>query len=539
MTVATKSRHRQLFSTRLANLLTAAAISAVIAASAISAGFPGTLESTRFHDIFIGLLFGLLWLSVSRSIELSRQNRKQYDTEQSLSARERQLRNLIDAVPVLISYVNKEQRYQVCNKAYEEWFGTTAQQIAGQHVCEVLGEEDYKFCLPYIREVLQGTTVRFESTLNRGSRKVRHVDRTFIPSIGNNGEIEGFFVCVTDITDRKWREGEIVRSKRAISDIVESLQEGFAVCDEDDRLVVSNQNYSEIFPTVADLIKPGVKFEELIRAAADRGQNVDALGSREAWIQRRLEAHTRARGLFEHCFTDGRWVWVEEKKTSDGKTLSTYVDITQLKQREEELLRARDQAQTADATKSEFLANMSHELRTPLNAIMGFAEIISKQLLGPVSEQYAGYAQNILTSGEHLLSIVNQILDLSKIEAGGLELVEELIDVEELIASSALLVRDHAGTRGIDVTVSTAPGLPPLWGDNLRLKQMVLNLLSNAIKFTPSGGRVRADVRTHENGDLRMRLCLESGGNWFWRLSERVESCGGQAARSRVSSAIS
>ncbi len=188
----------------------------------------------------------------------------------------------------------------------------------------------------------------------------------------------------------------------------------------------------------------------------------------------------------------------------------TYVDITQLKQREEELREARDQAQMADAAKSEFLANMSHELRTPLNAIMGFSQIIANQIFGAVEEKYLQYAGDINNSGAHLLSIINQLLDISKVEAGQFDLAEELIDITEWIDASQRLVRHQASLAGVDVAATVAADLPKLCGDAVRLKQVLLNLLSNAIKFTRKGGRVVLNVARHENGDLQIR-CRDNG----------------------------
>jgi signal transduction histidine kinase len=163
---------------------------------------------------------------------------------------------------------------------------------------------------------------------------------------------------------------------------------------------------------------------------------------------------------------------------------------------ETELLRnrsARDAAETSNRLKSEFLANMSHELRTPLNAILGFSEMIGMEVLGPGRPQYRGYANDIHFAGSHLLSLINEVLDLSKAEAGKLELRCEQVDVAELIEECMRLVRGRAGEQDLNIRANVRR-LPPLFADRLRVKQILLNLLSNAIKFTPEGGEVALDA---------------------------------------------
>ncbi len=167
------------------------------------------------------------------------------------------------------------------------------------------------------------------------------------------------------------------------------------------------------------------------------------------------------------------------------------------------LAEARDVADAANRTKSEFLANMSHELRTPLNAVMGFSEVIQNEMFGPVGvPQYVDYAADIYTSGAHLLEIINDILDLSKVEAGKLELAEERIDLRGIAEAVFQLVKGRADEGGVKLMHDIAPDLPRLHADKRKLKQMLLNLLSNAIKFTHQGGAVDLIARLGEDGGL-------------------------------------
>ena len=200
-----------------------------------------------------------------------------------------------------------------------------------------------------------------------------------------------------------------------------------------------------------------------------------------------------------------RYVWVEmrcrplraEDTARDRPGIVAVTrDISDRKAQEAEILRTRDEAESASRAKTQFLANMSHELRTPLNAVIGFSEILNRELFGAIGEaRYREYARLIHESGEHLLNVVNDILDMSKIEAGKFNIVKEPFDVAPLVKSCCDLMRHTAEQRSLSLIMDVAPGIPELPADKRACKQMLINLISNAIKFTDPGGWVRVSAR--------------------------------------------
>ncbi|HBH41429.1 MAG TPA: PAS domain-containing sensor histidine kinase [Rhizobiales bacterium] len=201
-----------------------------------------------------------------------------------------------------------------------------------------------------------------------------------------------------------------------------------------------------------------------------------------------------------------RYVWVEMRCRPMRPQDTTAVerpsivavtrDVSDRKAQEAELTRTRDEAESASRAKTQFLANMSHELRTPLNAVIGFSEILNRELFGALGEaRYRDYARLIHESGEHLLNVVNDILDISKIEAGKFKIVKEPFEVASLVKSCCDLMRHTAEQRSLSLIVDVAPGIPELPADKRACKQMLLNVISNAIKFTDPGGWVRVSAR--------------------------------------------
>jgi PAS domain S-box-containing protein len=203
--------------------------------------------------------------------------------------------------------------------------------------------------------------------------------------------------------------------------------------------------------------------------------------------------HVLLSGLPNYCSTTGAFLGFR----------GTAHDISELKWREEALLRAKEGAELANRTKSEFLASMSHELRTPLNAIIGFSEIMGQEMLGPLGNaQYQGYTRDISESARHLLVLINDILDAAKIEAGQMSLAEEVVNPHGLLESVRRLVAPRAERANLSLEIRIPDSVPALRADKTKLKQILINLISNAVKFTPEGGRVELSAEAAESGEF-------------------------------------
>jgi signal transduction histidine kinase/CheY-like chemotaxis protein len=308
--------------------------------------------------------------------------------------------------------------------------------------------------------------------------------------------------------ERQRAEAAARQAQAQLAEAIEAVSEGFALYDADDRLVVCNSRFKEMYVGTGLEIKPGIPYETIVRKAAETGIVPLSPDKRDAFIAERLERHRNPKGAFEQQRSHGIWLKISERRTADGGNVGVLTDITQLKARElqlgelvDSLAEARDAAMEATVAKSRFLANMSHELRTPLNAVIGITEM----LIEDTEETGNGTAreplERISRAGKHLLQLINEVLDLSKIEAGKLEINYETIDVAALVHDLVGEVEPLAAKNANRFVVECPPDIGTVRSDPTRLRQIVLNLLSNACKFTERG-RVSLSVsRSRSNGE--------------------------------------
>jgi two-component system cell cycle sensor histidine kinase PleC len=319
-----------------------------------------------------------------------------------------------------------------------------------------------------------------------------------------------------DITEQKSLAEKTVEADLRLRDAIETIPEAFVLWDSEDRLVLCNSHFQRLHRLPDSAVTPGTSYETVIE-----------VGSMPEVRTRLQETSAQAPGArtFEAQLDDGNWLHISERRTKDGGYVSVGTDITRIKEHEQKLvdndlrLRAtvidlkrsqtalerqaieladlaekyseeKNRAEEANQTKSKFLANMSHELRTPLNAIIGFSEIMESGMFGTLgSEKYQEYCHDILTSGHYLLEVINDILDMSKIEAGRMKLDMEQLDLSKTLAESLRVVSGRADDKNL-VLDADIEGTIAVVADRRAVKQIIVNLLSNAVKFTPDGGKV-------------------------------------------------
>jgi len=321
-----------------------------------------------------------------------------------------------------------------------------------------------------------------------------------------------------DITEQKSLVEKTVAADMRLRDAIETIPEAFVLWDADNRLVLCNSNFQDLHNLPDEAITVGASYESVVAA-----------GSQPVVRNKIVAGTTTAPGArtFEAQLEDGRWLHISERRTKDGGYVSVGTDITALKTHEGKLihgekqlmatvadLRASQQrsaelaeqyaaektrAEEANQAKSKFLANMSHELRTPLNAIIGFSEIMESGMFGPLgADKYQEYCSDIRGSGQYLLDVINDILDMSKIEAGRIRLEFEDLALDPLLGEAMRVVAARAQDKELQLSSKISPELQ-LRADRRALKQIALNLLSNAVKFTPAGGSVTVRGRATDH----------------------------------------
>jgi two-component system, cell cycle sensor histidine kinase PleC len=338
-----------------------------------------------------------------------------------------------------------------------------------------------------------------------------------------------------DITEQKSLVERTTAADLRLRDAIETIPEAFVLWDADNRLVLCNSNFQELHHLPDEAVMAGTAYEAIV--AAGRTPIMRTTVTSDGSLPRGART-------FEAQLDDGRWMHISERRTKDGGYVSVGTDITKIKRHEEKLVEGekrqiativdlrksqqtlevqtaeladlaekyaeeKTRAEDANAAKSKFLANMSHELRTPLNAIIGFSEIMEAAMFGPLgAEKYTEYSRDIRESGEYLLDVINDILDMSKIEAGGIRLAPEIVELEPILADCMRVVSTRAGEKRVALTECVEPQIL-LSADRRAVKQIALNLLSNAVKFTPDGGAVTARGRLR--GGL-VTIAIEDNG---------------------------
>ncbi|MHB1358329.1 MAG: PAS domain S-box protein [Rhodocyclaceae bacterium] len=475
--------------------------------------------------LFIALFAWLAWLWWQRQ-KLARRAHDELEDQVRQRTADLQLTNtrlndttaritaILDTVADGIITIDEQGSVETYNLAAARIFGYAAAEVVGQNVKLLMPE-------PY-HGAHDGYLARYHAThephiINSGLEvKGRRKDGSIFPlelivSEMRQGEVIRFIGVARDITERKAGE----RAARHLHDAVQAIPDGFSIYDPDDRLVLCNSKYREIYRLNAIDRLVGRSFEEILRIGLAGGDYPAAAGREEEWLAARLFTHRNPGAAFDQPLSNGRWVRVTESRFSDGSIAGIRTDITELKQAQERAEQSQRAAEAANRAKSEFLATMSHEIRTPMNGVVGMIDVLQQTSLQGYQVEMV---DTIRDSAFALLGIIEDILDFSKIEAGKLE-IEQVPTAVAAVVEKACGLLDHlALKKNIDLTLFTDPAIPALvLGDAQRLRQIVINLANNAIKFSSGQGRpgrvaVRAVLAAREAERVSVEIRVTDNG---------------------------
>ena len=302
-----------------------------------------------------------------------------------------------------------------------------------------------------------------------------------------------------------------VKAESQLRAAIEAIEDGLAYFDSEERFVLCNSKYLDFYPNAGRILLPGTTFENIVRNGITRGLVRANTPSKEEYVQRRLKQFRSGSQTFDAQIEDGRWLRIQDRKTVDGGTACFRVDITDLKKREASLTRERETSDAQNRAKTEFLSSMSHELRTPMNAILGFGRLLEQKSTQLSPEKIANFAGHIVRSGQHLLNLIGDVLELSKIEAGHGNFTIEDVIAPPLIAESVDMLKEKAYEVDVTLIDNSDADLIALSTDRGRFRQIMLNLLSNAVKYNRPGGTVTVATQVlndsvHNTGMVRISV---------------------------------
>ncbi|MGE5547594.1 MAG: nitrate- and nitrite sensing domain-containing protein [Solirubrobacterales bacterium] len=417
-------------------------------------------------------------------------------SERRATVAEEEARKLFRAVeqsPVSVMITDPTGTVEYVNPAFARMTGFSRDEVTGRNPRLLRSEQTPRTVYQDMWQTIRsGQEWRGEIVNKRRDGSVYWEQMTIAPVKAADGRVINYIALKEDVTEVRTLRLALEREHATIQRILTSTHDAIALIDEEGRFEYANPALvAEFGPT------DGRDCAEYFGSSANacpscRSDRLDET-SREEW---RSEATGKTYELTSTPVV-----------SADGgrSLLQVFHDITVRKQAEEALRTAREAAEIANRAKSEFLATMSHELRTPLNAIIGFSEIIEGELLGPVGQQqYVEYAKDINDSGRHLLQLINDILDVARIEVGRVELREGEVDAGAVLRAAVKMVRERAEAKSVALSTDIPDDLPLLLGDERRLKQILVNLLGNGVKFTPAGGMVDARVAFRPTGEMEI-----------------------------------
>ncbi len=436
---------------------------------------------------------------VRQNQELRSELEQRTRTEGMLRQSEQRFRDLAESASQWLWESGADQHFRTLSRRFDEATGISAAVLleAGPHALSVSAEAGGGTVLALLerQQPFQDVAVLF---VHQGER------RQFLlsgrPLFDAAGQFCGYRGTGEDVTERHQREQAAAQLRHRHALILNTLGEGVFGLDGEGRFTFLN-------PTALQLLGwSGAELAEKFAATILAPDPADAFA----------EAPERAEGPRHNVRfrrKDGSWlpvdyVWtaIRENGVVNGAVVA-FRDITAQLQTERELIAAKERAEDATRAKSAFLAHISHQLRTPLNSIVGFADVMKNEYFGPIgNERYKGYVDDIGLSAAHLSEVIEDLVDLARIEAGKLALHEQQADIAALVEDALAMVRPLAAENGCSLLNNVPGNLPPVLLDPLRFRQVLLNLLSNAVKFTPDGGRVAVMAEMEPDGGLLLQV---------------------------------
>jgi len=493
---------------------------------------PFVTNTERDSLMLIGSYIGILAVT---NMLLAAAAAERRAAERAVSESEKRFRAVVEDQTDLICRFKPDGLLTFVNEAFCRFHGKRSDELIGTNFFQTLSEEDAAVPLSYINSLPPDEpVVSFDHRLHSPDDQVvwhQYRVRRLFQGKGPAGAGREFQAVIQDITQRKQSEQALRASEEKYRSLIDHIPDVVWTADSNRKLIYISGNAVKVL---------GYSSEELLEKGRelwmDRIHPEDAARVRQAY--RKLFSNGEKFDVeYRICRKDGEWIWLHDRALTTrpgspreiggaearpveyasggaghaaeviprGKGQAAvdisrgegimcadgiFLDVTQRRQAEAAIQHTKDAAESANLAKSRFLANMSHELRTPLNAIIGFSEILADKTFGDLNDRQLKYSNNILNSGRQLLQLINDILDLAKVEAGRVELMRNTFVVAKALSEVQTIVKTLANKKRISLEFEVGANLPPLFADEAKFKQVMYNLLSNAIKFTPDGGRV-------------------------------------------------